>query len=227
LRANVYRAGSGGYGQVLLLSSPGQGDGKTTCALSLAAALASDVHSVLLVDANLRTPSVHALLGETREPGLSTLLRGACGLEEVVRSVPLSGENIHIITAGRAACSDLLTKATFAEFLENARARYDYIILDTASVPVEDVLALARLCDLTLTVVRLEQTWRRRALAHVQLMEASTPNHAIVVNGPPSRRDRDSVRGRVLPLFSPGQRRPQSLKAPSLDTAPDQPAESA
>ncbi|HMJ11890.1 MAG TPA: GNVR domain-containing protein, partial [Polyangiaceae bacterium] len=69
LRANIYRSDSRGQCKVMLVTSSTPRDGKTTCALGLATVLAADRNRVLLIDANMQKPVLHALLGSWQEPG--------------------------------------------------------------------------------------------------------------------------------------------------------------
>src|SRR5438105_10432909 len=129
--------------RIVAVSSPGVGDGKTTTAINLAGALAQGSEArVLLVDADLRRPSVASLLalGASDGPGLvNAILDPALALERVAR--PRSPFNLSVIPVGQVPPSpyELLKSPRLGELLEEARLRYDYVVLDAPPLcPVQD-----------------------------------------------------------------------------------------
>jgi capsular exopolysaccharide synthesis family protein len=152
--------------RIVAMSSPGVGDGKSITAINLAGALAQAPDArVLLVDADLRRPSVAGLLalGGSDGPGLVNLiLDPALTLERVAR--PRPPFNLSVIAAGDVAPSpyELLKSPRLGELLEEARRRYDYIVLDAPPLcPVQDCRVIARWVDGFLLVVAAHHTPRR------------------------------------------------------------------
>jgi len=184
LRTNLYRALPGEHGKVILVTSPNGGDGKTTCALSLAAMLAADNRRVLVIDADVRRPTHHALLNVPQEPGLRDLIvHGSGRWKDMVHTMCLSVGWFDSISAGVGANAELLSDGYFSSFLINARSQYDFIVLDCASYPsVSDPLVLAPMSDFVLSVLRLGQTSRRLAEEHVSGVFTSARGYAVVVN---------------------------------------------
>ncbi len=152
--------------RVVAVSSPGVGDGKSTTAINLAGALsqARDAR-VLLVDADLRRPAVTSLLalGASDSPGLvNAILDPTLSLEKVAR--PRSPFNLSVIQAGQAPPSpyEVLKSPRLGELLDEARRRYDYIVVDAPPLcTVQDCRVIAHWVDGFLLVVAAHHTPRR------------------------------------------------------------------
>jgi capsular exopolysaccharide synthesis family protein len=141
-------------------------DGKTTTAINLAGALAQAPDArVLLIDADLRRPSVARLLalGGSHGPGLvNAILDPNLTLEQIAR--PRPPFNLSVITAGQAPPSpyEVLKSPRLGELLEEARRRYDYIVVDAPPLcPVQDCRVIAHWVDGFLLVVTAHHTPRR------------------------------------------------------------------
>jgi len=152
--------------RVLAVSSPGTGDGKTVTSINLAGALAQAPEArVLLIDADLRRPSIGRLLGldEASGPGLvGGILDSRLNLEQIVQSRP--PYNLSIVCAGATPPSpyDVLKSPRFGALLEEARHLFDYIVLDTPPLtPVQDCRVIERWVDGFLLVVAALWTPRR------------------------------------------------------------------
>lgn len=150
---------------VIAVSSPGGGDGKTITAINLAGALAQAPEArVLLVEADLRRPSIGSLLGLTDPgaPGLvHAILDPGLSLAHVVQ--PLPTFNLGVVVAGQTPPSpyEVLKSPRLGDLLDEARRDYDYVILDTAPlVPVQDCRVIARLLDGFILVVAAHRTPR-------------------------------------------------------------------
>jgi capsular exopolysaccharide synthesis family protein len=151
---------------VIAVSSPAVGDGKTTTAINLAGALAQAPEArVLLIEADLRRPSIGALLGfeEAMGPGLvHAILDPTLNLGQVVRSRPPF--NLDVILAGQVPPSpyEILKSPRLGDLLDAARQQYDYVILDTPPlVALQDCRVIARWVDGLLVVVAAHRTPRR------------------------------------------------------------------
>ena len=184
LRTNLYRALPGEHGKVVLVTSPAPGDGKTTCALSLAAMLAADNRRVLVVDTDVRKPTHHTLLSVPAEPGLrDVIVKKGASWKDAIRTMCLSAGWFDSIGAGLGGSAELLSDGSFLTFLMNVRANYDFIVLDAPSYPlVSDPLVLAPLSDFVLSVFRLGSTPRRVAEEHLSGILTVARGYAVVVN---------------------------------------------
>jgi tyrosine-protein kinase Etk/Wzc len=184
LRTNLYRLSGGQSGFVVLFTSPSPGDGKTTCALSLAALLAADGRSVLVVDADLRKPSHHLWTGGPKDQGLRNVLAGQSNWADVVQPVSLPFAEFSSIGAGRTGPSELLSGERMSRFLSGVRSRFDFILLDVASFPlVSDALALSREANCVFSVIRLQNSPRRFASEHLRTIASNSAFHAMIING--------------------------------------------
>ncbi len=189
LRTNLYLAApsSTGEGKVILVTSPSPGDGKSTCALSLAWILAADGKRVLVIDADLRKPSHFALTepsnGEERRCDLLDVLNGECPWQDVAKPIKGSNQAIYSLSVDRPASAEVLSGRHIRPFLNDLRRDLDYIIIDTASFPlVSDALIVAPAADATISVIRPGNTPRKLAVEHVRQMCASSNVYGILVN---------------------------------------------
>lgn len=174
----------------VLVTSPGDRQGRTTTAANLAVTLAQAGRSVILVDADLRHPQLHHVFGISGEYGLTTLLDGEAGVEEVLEETAVPG--LHVIPAGRREEGDhvdLLDSGQLARVLHAVQKHADVIVLDsTAVLSASDAIALAALSDHILLVGDFARTSResvRRALD--ELAEVVHDNVSpVLVNVPKS-----------------------------------------
>jgi len=149
---------------VIAVTSAAPGEGKTTTAINLAAALAQDAHSrILLLDADLRVPSVGRLLGfGDSPPGLAEAAREpGADLDDLVRRRPPS--RLSILPAGKTLENpyETLKSPRIGEIVQEARRRYDTVVIDTPPiVPVPDSRVLAKWVDGFLLVVAAHRTPR-------------------------------------------------------------------
>ena len=134
--------------KVVMVTSAMSGEGKTSLSSHLAASLTRSGRKTLLLDADLRKPSIHRLFGVHRSPGLCELLRSEIELAETIQTTPAPG--LSLIPAG--ACDDFALQAlahgNFQRICEQLRAEYDFVVVDSAPVlPVADSLLVAHHVD--------------------------------------------------------------------------------
>jgi capsular exopolysaccharide synthesis family protein len=150
--------------RVIAVTSPGAAEGKTVTSINLAGALArgSDAR-VLLVDADLRRPQLAGQLHIPEGAGFADLVDSPKGsLRDAVQG--LDGFNVDVLPAGAVAgpIHDRFRSARLPQLLAEARARYDYVVLDTPPiVPVVDSVLLSRVVDGVLVVVAANRTPRK------------------------------------------------------------------
>ncbi len=143
---------------VIGVSSALSGEGKSVSSINLAYAMAQLDKRVLLIECDLRRPSISAKLGLSRIPGLTNLLSQKITAKEIVQVCEQkNGNPIHVVTAGRIPPNpiELLGSAKMNEILNSFKESYDYIILDLPPVlEVSDALVAAKFVDGLLLVVR-------------------------------------------------------------------------
>ena len=183
---HFFQGGGDGRSQVLAVSSPAAGEGKTTTATNLAATLAQSRDArVLLVDTDLRRPFVAAALGlgSAAGPGLvGALLDERLELGSVVRETPFG---LSVLPAGPppADAYRALGSPRLGRLLAEARAAYDYVVLDTPPLLlVPDCRLLERWVDAFVLVVAAQRTPRKLVAEAVAAVEPAKLA-GIVFNG--------------------------------------------
>src|SRR6185436_11556668 len=156
LRTRLSHAEGASNLRTVLITSPQKGEGKSVTAANLALTMAQELQRrVIIVEADLRKPSLQHLFGLPPGPGLAEYLSGAAELKDVMRFLP--DHNLTVIHAGAAPTNpaELLGSTAMRRLLDQLRTRYDRVLLDTPPVlPLADVAVLAPLVDGTLMVVR-------------------------------------------------------------------------
>jgi tyrosine-protein kinase Etk/Wzc len=180
-------------GKLLLLTSSFVQEGKTLNAVNLALSMAQAGHKVLLIDADLRKPSVHRVFGIAREPGVTDFVLGNYNWREITCSISdiMLGDfeiehilqtpgldNLHVVPAGVKPPNptEILSSERFREFLREAKQSYDFIFIDSPPLlPVADAAEIAPLMDgvfLVYTVGRIGRGVLRRAKSNLDNVEA-------------------------------------------------------
>jgi polysaccharide biosynthesis transport protein len=177
--------------RVISLTSCGPGEGKSTTALNLAIVLATQAKRVLLIDADLRKPTIaqRLKLTPTDQPGLSRFLSDSTILaSECIQKVPeVAGLDVIPVQEIPPFPSELLGQGRLEELLAWARDHYDYVLIDTPPVLlVTDALIIASYCDTLLIVVRMGVA-QKRALRRIRQDMAKYPGKqtGIVINALP------------------------------------------
>lgn len=146
------------------ITSPRQGDGKSTIALNVAISMAQLNARVLIIDADLRRPTLHTKLGFANGKGLSDVLVGVCGLDAAVRESGHPG--VLTLTSGTRSPNPvaLLQGEAFDRLLLEAREKFDFVIIDAPALgPVIDGVILAMKADGAVLVVSATNTDTRAA----------------------------------------------------------------
>jgi tyrosine-protein kinase Etk/Wzc len=186
MRTNLMFAGKGESLRTLLLVSPGAGEGKTLNSANLAISLAQDGKRVLLVDADLRKPSVHKIfeLANFKKGGLPALITGQAELKDLVAKGPVPGLDLLPCAAIPPNPSELLGSARMAQVLKDLAAAYDHVLFDAAPVLlVTDSVVLASQMDGVLLLARFESTRRDElCLAREQLYQVKAHLLGCVLN---------------------------------------------
>ncbi len=184
LRTSLMLSGVGGPPKIIVVTSPLPQEGKTTTSVNVGVVFAQAGARVLLVDADMRRPSLHRILRLRNDRGLSTVLSSSvAATENIVRSeVP----NLSVMTAGPKAPhpAELLCSPRFQQCLAQWREQYDHVVIDTPpALSVTDAVLLATHADSIVIVVRSGKT-ARTALRRTRelLSSASTRPVGVVVN---------------------------------------------
>lgn len=171
LRVRVERSLAKQKGKVLLVTSTIANEGKTTISVNLATALAQKGKKTLLVDCDLRNPSVAGIFGQKNDTGLSEFLKGDCSIKEILRR--MNTNNLCVIYGGTPVSNpgELLRQKTARDLIKAARNSFDYIILDTPPCALmADAAELGTLVDGALLTVRKDFACRQQILEGVQAL---------------------------------------------------------
>jgi capsular exopolysaccharide synthesis family protein len=156
LRTRLKSAENGRALRTIIITSPNKGDGKSLTAANLALTMAQEFQQrVLLLDADLRRPSIHRLFGIAETPGLSEVLMGGAEVEDAL--VTLRDHRLTILPSGIAPVhpAELLGSAAMRRLLDTLRARFDRILIDMPPVaPLADVAIASSMADAVMMIVR-------------------------------------------------------------------------
>lgn len=174
IRMQVLEAMKSGK-NTLLVTSARNGEGKTLTALNLALTIAETFgRSVLLIDADLRCPNVHNVLGLESGPGLSDVLSQQKSLSEVLRRVAFHKFTVLPGGAPVSNAAEILSSDQMTRLLEEVKYRYEdrIVILDSPPLlPVTDSAILSRIVDWALFVVQAGNTPREEIIRALSLLE--------------------------------------------------------
>jgi capsular exopolysaccharide synthesis family protein len=185
VRAALFFGMRGQNNRVLQVTSADPGDGKSTLAANVAAAIATSGKKCLLMDGDLRRPRVHAIFGIHNEKGVSSVVRDGMDVPDCIQTSAI--ENLDIMTVGPRVDNpaELLLSPRFTELVAMVRERYDFVLIDTPPVlAVTDPAAVAAHVDGVILVVRITKRSRphaKRACETLDLIGARVLG--VVVNG--------------------------------------------
>jgi protein-tyrosine kinase len=151
-------------GIVLMIASPKAQEGKTTTVSNLAVTFAQDGQDVVVIDCNLRQPSLHVVYGMPNHAGLVQYLKSASPAKGNISKVILP--NLHIMTAGGQPSnpSELLGSPRMAELLNDLKQQYDVVLLDSPpTLDFTDAELLAEYSDGIMLVAKYGRTKREWA----------------------------------------------------------------
>jgi protein-tyrosine kinase len=156
LRTRIKNAENGRTVRSIVVTSPNKGDGKSLTAANLALTMAQEFQQrVLLLDGDLRRPSIHRLFGINETPGLSEVLMGAASLDDALVAIP--HHHLTLLPSGLLPShpAELLGSTAMRRALDALRARFDRILIDMPPVaPLADVSIASGLVDALLMIVR-------------------------------------------------------------------------
>ncbi len=163
LRTSLLLSNLGAPPKVILVTSARPQEGKTTTSINTAIVLAQKGVRVLLIDADLRRPSVHKTLGMGPRSGLSNVLTGSATVQQTITTSPLL-PNLLIMTAGTPPPNpaELLASSNMRDLIMELRQQFDHIVIDTPpTLSVTDAVVLSPRADAAILVIRSGQTTKQ------------------------------------------------------------------
>ncbi len=174
-----------GSSHVVLVSSASGGEGKTTLSMQLATGLAHIGYRTLLIDFDLRRPSLARLFGLPSTPGVSELLRGEAKLEDTYQDTGIAG--LTFLPAGKwiAQSMSVLANGSTRFFFSEVRSQFDFVIVDGSPVlPVAETRMIARQVDRVVLSVLRDVSRAPQVMAAWEMLTAfGAPSVEAVVTG--------------------------------------------
>ena len=172
LRTNILFSRKREEANSLTVVSGGAGEGKSTTIFNLAVVFAQNGQRVLLVDSDLRRPSLHKLLNVTNSVGLTNYLLRQNTLEDVIQTTSIP--TLDFLPSGKLPSSSLgiLNSAQMKEFIKEAKQRYDFVFFDSPPIMgVSDASILASEVDLSVLVIQYRKYPQAMTLRAKQMVE--------------------------------------------------------
>lgn len=155
LRTSLLLSTAGKPPKTILLTSSQPGEGKTTTAINTAISMAQLGSSVLLIDADMRRPTIHKTFKMSHVRGLSTYLSGNADIDSLITKLPMP--NLSVLTAGPIPPNpaELISSEKMRELLRIVSSRYDHIVIDSPPlITVTDPVILSTMVDGSMLVVQ-------------------------------------------------------------------------
>lgn len=173
LRTNLHFLSVDNPPRMIVITSSAPGEGKSTTSINIALALAEAEHSVVLVDADMRRPSLHSYLNLIGQVGFSSVLSGTTSLSEALQETKFP--NLTVLAAGVSPPnpSELLGSQAAKKILSDLREQYDYVVIDTSPLlAVTDAAVIAAESDGVLIMVRFGHTKREQLKHSVEMLQS-------------------------------------------------------
>ncbi len=171
LRINISRIANSEHLRSIIFCSADPREGKSTLVCSLAVEFAASGRRIILIDADLRKPSIHSHVNLSNERGLSTYLTGDMELKEIISKTEYP--NLDIITSGPVPSNPaaILSSVSLADLLDQLEAAYDLVLIDTPAIlAVSDVDEIAVVVDGAILVVDRGQAQEPKLRATIRLL---------------------------------------------------------
>jgi capsular exopolysaccharide synthesis family protein len=207
--------------RTIVITSAVTGDGKTSTAVNLALALAERSSRVLLIDADLRRPSVAAVCGVEADVGLTTVLVGSISAEDAI--VPC-GPSLSVLSAGAVPPNpgQLLSSEAMRNLIRTLAGQYDYIVIDSPPLlATTDALGLAHIADGAIVVARYRATRRNQLKDAVDSLDnVNATVLGIVLNQVKERPQQTYYGTAVIPEPDPPTQPAATPKPPAAVSVP-------
>jgi capsular exopolysaccharide synthesis family protein len=182
LRTNLLFSRKNEKLNTIVIVSAGAGEGKSTTTLNLATVFAQNGQRVLVVDSDLRRPTLHKLLHVANNLGLTNYLLKQNTIEEIVQTTPVP--TLHFMASGKlpSGSMGILGSAQMREMINELKKRYDYIFFDSPPIlGVSDASILASEVDIVMQVIQYRRYPQPMNLRAKQLIEKVGGNYAGIV----------------------------------------------
>jgi succinoglycan biosynthesis transport protein ExoP len=176
-------SGAGIKAKTWLITSSQPAEGKTTTVINVAVSIAHLGRSVLIVDCDMRRPTIHKRLRVDQEPGLSTYLSGEVELENVIQKLDIPG--LSLIPSGALPYNpgDMIGSQKMKEMVETLANLCDYIVFDSPPLLLADPLILSTMVDSVILVVNGgKSNWEAMSLARQELSSVGANVFGVVLN---------------------------------------------
>jgi capsular exopolysaccharide synthesis family protein len=214
LRTNLQFIDIANRPKSIVISSSIPSEGKSTIAINLAVSLADSGSRVILVDADLRRPSIAEYVGIEGAVGLTTVLIGRAKVEDVVQ--PLGATGLDLLPAGQLPPnpSELLGSVAMADLLEQLSASYDMVLLDSPPLlPVTDAVVLSNLAGGALVVVGADRIHRPQLQQSLESLETAGAHLFGIVMNKIARREAAAY------AYGYGSEYPSAISEPKRSTS--------
>ncbi|MFM1941415.1 MAG: Tyrosine-protein kinase YwqD [Verrucomicrobiota bacterium] len=172
LRTNIMFSRKRDDANTLTIVSGGAGEGKSTTIFNLCSIFAQNDQRVLLVDSDLRRPSLHKLFKVSNSLGLTNLLLGQNTVEEVIQTSSMP--NLDFLPSGKLPSSSMgiLNSPQMKEFINDIRKRYDWVFFDSPPIMgVSDASILCSMVDVTMLVIQYRKYPQAMTVRAKQMIE--------------------------------------------------------
>lgn len=185
VRTALYFSTQGAGHQVIQVTSPNVSDGKSTLAANLAVSIAQSGKRTLLIDCDFRKPRVHKIFNVPAQLGMASAMAGQSDLTSAIQ--PTAVPNLSVLPCGPRPVNpaELLTSPKFSELIEQLRAMYDFVIVDTPPIlVVTDPAVVAPRVDGVVLCIRVTKNGRPYAERAREVLTSLGANIlGVVVNG--------------------------------------------
>ena len=204
LKSNIEFFGVDSPSKTILITSPSQGNGKTTVAVNLALSMSQNDQNVVLVDADLRRPAVHSGLDISVKVGLSDVIRGEKNLQTVIKN--WGDDTLKVITAGTHLpnVTEIIGSKRIGAILNELKGNFEVVLVDAPPLVISDAYQLASKVDGVVLVMVPGQTREEQARAmKEQLDRAGAKVIGVVFNKMSLRNASSAGDYQYLSLYSP------------------------
>jgi capsular exopolysaccharide synthesis family protein len=158
--------------KIFLITSPQNGEGKSTTLSNLAVSIAKQKEKILIIDANLREPLLHTIFKIPNEIGLTNVLTGNAAFEKAIYKTEISG--LEVLTSGSTSFNpaELLETKRMKELLKSISENYDIVLIDAPSIlKSTETRVLANQCDGVVLVLNRGKTEIEKAIESKKILE--------------------------------------------------------